>query len=188
MEYPTLPVDIRKINQELAEYFGIDTITGEPIWRLSWSNDQYENRLSEYTPSGIQLITPEIQYLPKYPWIKSRWILERLVIVPDFQQVELAGKQVSYECMKKFEDRFERATQPTFEACKFIVDLVYAALGKSPMPKYIDPESEEPLEAQKARIDKLVEELFGDESDLLGRTVTGEAIIVPRTFQRSETE
>jgi hypothetical protein len=44
------------------------------------------------------------------------------------------------------------------------------------MRKYVDEEAKNPMEAQKERIDKLQEELFGDESSLLLRTVTGEAV------------
>jgi hypothetical protein len=130
------------------------------------------------TPSGIQLLSPMMMELPKYPWIRKKWILENLVIVPEFQQQELAGVKKSYECLHAF-----RANViPTFTACKFLIDLKEAAMGKKPMPKYVDPESKEPLEAQRKRIDALVEELFGDESFLMGRTVTGEASIVPRNY------
>lgn len=175
MEYPTLPTDIVTINNQLRETFGIDTISTEPIWRVAWSNDQYEHRMTDRTVEGLIMLSPELRILPKYQWIKSRWILERLVIVPEFQAWELGGKKVSYECIWKFEDRNKEAVPPVFSACQFIIQLVYAAQGHSPMPKYIDPESEEPIEEQKKRIDLLVEELFGDESSLLGRTITGES-------------
>lgn len=176
MEYPTLPTDIITLNDQLREQFGIDTETTEPIWRVSWSNDQFEHRMTDRTPEGLVMLTPQIKILPKYQWIKSRWLLERLVIVPDFQAFELGGKKVSYECVWKFEDRNKEAVPPVFPACQFIINLIFAAQGHRPMPKYIDPESEEPIEEQKKRIDKLVEELFGDESNLLGMTVTGEAV------------
>ena len=176
MEYPILPTDIITINNQLREEFGIDTETTNPIWRISWSNDQFEHRMTDRTPEGLSMLSPEIRILPKYQWIKSRWILERLVIVPEFQAWELGGKKVSYECIWKFEDRRNEAVPPMFPACQFIINLVYAAQGHSPMPKYIDPESKEPIEEQKKRIDDLMEELFGDESNLLGMTITGEAV------------
>lgn len=185
MDYPTLPVDVININNQLREHFGIDTVTSEPIWRCAWANDQYEMRLVDTTPEGLQLLYPELKLRPKYPWVKDRWILERLVQVPDFQAFELGGKKVSYECMWRFEDRNNFPVIPIFEACKFIVDLVYASQGKSSLAKYKDPEAGDPLEAKKARVDKLVEELFGDESDLLGRTVTGEAVGFTKEIKES---
>lgn len=176
MDYPHLPTDIIKLNDQLREHFGIDTISSDPIWRVSWCNDQREMRMTDRTPEGLHLLYPELKYLPKYQWLKDRWILERLVVVPEFQAAELGGKAISYECLWVFEGKDKQPVPPKFEACKFLVDLVYAAMGHRPMQKYIDPESVEPMEEQKKRIDSLVEELFGDESNLLGRTITGEAV------------
>ena len=181
MEYPVLPSDIVKINEQLARNFGIDTESTKPIWRLVWSNDQFENRLSDTTLEGLVLITPQVMLRPKYNYIKNRWILERLVVVPDFQQKELGDIKVSYEPIWVFEAHGE-AVQPIYRACKFVIDTVYAAMGKSSLAKYKDPEKtgsiEEQIAAKDKVIDGLVEELFGDESSLLGRTVTGEAVVL----------
>ena len=170
-------IDVEVLNVRLREFFGIDTESTRPIWRVVWANDQYEKRLSDCTPAGIQLLYPELQELPKYQDKRDRWVLERLVIVPDFQQFELGGLKTSYEPIWTFNDRHGNYQDPKWEACYFLVNLVYAAMGKAPMPRYIDPDSVEPLEKQRQRIDQLVEELFGDESDLMLRTVTGEAVI-----------
>lgn len=177
MEFPVLPQDIQDINEKLKRHFGVDTITGDPMWRVSWSNDQYEKRLTEYTPEGLQLLFPEVRELPKYQWCRDRWIIERLVLVPDVHVGELPAQKVSYECMQYFEHfKTGDAIRPSFEACKFIVDTVYAAMGKSSLAKYVDEEAKNPIEAREKRIQKLTDELFGDESDLLGRTITGEAV------------
>src|SRR6516162_1663463 len=114
MDFPILPQDIQTINNQLVNYFGIDTITSQAMWRVSWSSDQNEKRKE-----------------PVYP---------------------------------------------IFKACKFVVDVVYAAMGKKSLAKYVDEEAKNPLEEQEKRINKLQEELFGDESSLLLRTVTGEAV------------
>jgi hypothetical protein len=65
---------------------------------------------------------------------------------------------------------------PTFRACKFVIDSLYAALGKKSMAKYVDEMAKNPVETQEKNIKELMEELFGDESSLLGRTITGEAV------------
>jgi len=183
MEYEKLPQDIQDINTQLERHFGIHTETGRPIWRISWSNDQYEKRWTDYDDKGKALEFPEVRELPKYQWIRNRWILERLVSALD--QKDLVTK-LSYEVAWVYKDRFGEYIVPVFEAAKFVVDIIYAKEGKKPFPKYIDRESKEPIEAQKERIDKLVEELFGDESDLMLRTVTGEASIVPRNYEKQE--
>ena len=45
-----------------------------------------------------------------------------------------------------------------------------------------------PAEMREKRIEKLTEELFGDESNILGRTVTGEAIVVPQSYETTQKE
>jgi hypothetical protein len=172
---------IESINQQLIDLFGIDTITGQPMFRVIWAADQYEKRLSKYTLEGLELIHPEIQLLPKYDQrdldYKERYILERLVLVPEVNQNEIATK-LSYEPLWVFRDRFNNYLPPTLWASKFAIDCVYAAMGKCSLAKYKHPEKnqETSLQLQKERVDKLEEELFGDESMLLGRTITGEAV------------
>jgi hypothetical protein len=177
MEYPTLPQDIQTINQQLIDHFGVDTITGKAMWRVSWAGDQTEKRLTKYTDQGVELLFPEVLEKVKYPWIKGRWILERLVLVPIINQDEIPADPQSYECMWIFESPItNEAIPPIFTACKFVVDTVYAAIGKSSMAKYVDEEAANPIEAKEKRINQLVDELYGEESSLLLRTKTGEAV------------
>ena len=177
MDFVILPGAVQEINRQLIAEYGIDSDGGQPIWRVSWSNDQYEKRLSTHSAKGIQLLHPEVINLPKYQWIKDRWILERLCLVPDVNVGDLPSQKKSYECMWKFKNAFtEEALPPNFVVAKFVVDTVYAAMGKSSMAKYVDEETKNPLESREKRINALQEELFGDESFLLGRTVTGEAV------------
>jgi hypothetical protein len=39
---------IESINNQLIELYGIDTITGQAMWRVVWSEDQFEHRLGTY--------------------------------------------------------------------------------------------------------------------------------------------
>jgi len=177
MDFPTLPQDVININKRLVDHFGVDTVTGSAMWRISWSNDQYEKRLTDCTDEGLTLLYPEVRELPKYQWVKDRWILERLCLVPEINLSELPTQKQSYECMYPFENAYTgEALPPNFEAAKFVVDTVYAAMGKSNLSKYVDEEAKNPIEAQRQRVDKLQEELFGDESAILGRTITGESV------------
>ena len=182
MDYPVLPTDIQTLNELLKEHYGIDTESTMPMWRISWAADQYEMRVDDVTPSGVKLLFPEMMNFPKYSHIKTEWILENLVLVPSFQQAEIGDVKKSYECIWRFRDRNDKPVNPEWWACQFVIDLVYAAKTGNPMNvrKYFDPElgatPQETIDKNRARIDKLVEELFGDESSLLGRTVTGEAV------------
>lgn len=171
-----LAESIESINNQLREQFGIDTASTSPMFKIVWSNDQHEMRETNCTKEGLLLLTPMVVLMPKYQWFKERYVLERLVGVPEFQQKELAGKKVSYEPLWVFQGKNDTYVAPTFWACKFIIDTMYAALGKKSMVKYVDEEAKNPEEHREARINKLEEELFGDESFLKLRTVTGEAV------------
>lgn len=184
---------IETINRQLEEHFGIDTITGRPIWRVVWSDDQTEKRLTEFTDSGLQLITPEVRELPKYrQWIHQKYILERLVLIPDVNIKELPCQKQSYEPMWVFEDKHGNPLPPQFELCKLVVDTVYAALGKISLRKYRDPDADEKIPEvaiakKKAKIDKMCDDLFGDEqSGLDGALVHGTGIVVPNNYDKAK--
>jgi hypothetical protein len=172
-----LTESIESINRQLRDLFGIDTVTGQPMFRIVFSDDQFENRRTDRTESGILLLTPIIARLPKYQWIKGYYILEQLVQVPEFQQEEL-GIKISYEPLWVFKGESESPVPPALWASKFVIDTVYAARGKSSLAKYVDEEAKNPEEMREKRIKQLEEELFGDESGLLGTTITGQAVVI----------
>ena len=165
---------IETINKRLDDFFGHDDL-GRPIWRVVWSEDQFEKRLTNHTKEGLELLTPRMVELPKYKqYIQERWILERLVIVPDINAHELTVK-MSYEPMWVFQDDNGFPLPPKWEACKIVIDTVYAAIGKkNTEPRYQDPDAriskDELLHKEAERIKKLQEDLFGNETD------TGDAL------------
>ena len=171
------------INELLITHFGTDTVTGLPMWRVSWSEDQFERRLGEYedyTDGGIYLRTvTEVREVPKYrQWIVRKYVLEQLVGIPPQNQAELPDSKMSYEPMWTFENGKGEYLPPSFEASKFVIDSVNAAIGKQSMHKYNDPDADgaDGLEAKKKRVDKLTEELFGEDSGLGGAVVYGEGV------------
>lgn len=173
---------IESINKQLVSLFGIDSDTGRPMFRVVESWTQYEKRLTNVTAEGFALQRPEVLEKPKYDqrdldW-KEKYILERLVIVPLANQEEIPTSGMSYEPLWVFKDPFNEPLPPRVDACKLVIDTMYAALGKSSMAKYVDPDldPEQRIEDKLARVKELEEQLFGDESSLLLRTVTGEAV------------
>jgi hypothetical protein len=186
---------VQSINLYLVEQFGIDTVSGIPIWRVVWSEEQFEYRLGTYddiTSGGLYLRTvTEVRYVPKYrQWIKEKYVLERMVVVPIINEKELPDTKVSYEPIWVFEDKYGNYLPPKTEACKFIIDTIYAAqYSNHNLARYTDPDNsqEAVIENQRKRVDGLVEELFGEQSSLEGTTyVTGESIIVPRNYEKRE--
>ncbi len=173
------------ISKMLKENFGTDTVTGLPMWRVSWSEDQFERRLGTYddfTPAGIYLRTvTEVREVPKYrQWITRKYVLENLVGIPVQNQKELPNSKMSYEPLWVFEDGQGNALPPSFEASQFVINAMNAAKGGQSLRKYVDENAEaQSSNGKDARIDKvnkLTEELFGDESGLGGAIVHGEGV------------
>jgi hypothetical protein len=180
---------IESINKQLRDQFGLDSDTGRPMFRVVWSEDQFEIRMTDKTDTGIQLLSPILKELPKYrQWIKEKYVLERLVIVPEPDRKELPTSILSYEPLWVFKNKEDGYVPPAFWACKFVIDTLYAALGKQSLVRYVDEEMKNPQEVKEKRINKLEEELFGDESFLLGRTITGEASAMPQSYKIAQKE
>lgn len=166
---------IEELNKRLVEHFGIDTSTNQPIWRIVFSKDQYEMQLCDTTPEGFHLIHPEMQLRPKYPWIHDMYVLERLVEVPEQQQHELTTK-LSYEPLWVFMDKNGNYLPPMWEAAKFAIDCVYAAQGKKSLHGYVKyKEGEETLDA-RLRVEKLYEEMYGNETPVGDALMTGSGV------------
>lgn len=184
---------IESINLQLIDLYGIDTITGLPMWRVVWSEDQFEHRhgiYDDYTPGGLFIRrVEEVRYVPKYrQWIKNKYVLERLVVVPETNAGDLPATKLSYEPIYPFQTGSGEYLPPRVDACKFLIDNVLAAQGKGNLAKYKDPmsglNSAELIEAKRQELDALEEELFGNETDTGDAMAHGQAIIVPRNYMK----
>jgi hypothetical protein len=190
----TEPIDL--INKQLVEHFGSDTVTGLPMWRIVFSEDQYEKRLGtydDYTPGGIYLRTvTEVREVPKYKqWIHERYVLENLVLVPVVNEKDLPTQKMSYEPLWVFQTGSGQYLPPKFEAAKLIIDTVYASMGKSSIAKYKDPDAgltiQECHERKVKEIDNLQKELFGNETLVGDALAHKQAVIVPRNYKKRRT-
>ena len=170
---------IESINRQLVDHFGIDTSSGQPMFRIVWAPDQFDKRLTHYTDGGILLLHPEVRLLPKYrQWIGEKWILERLVA--NLNNLELGTEKQSYECIWTFQDRNDNYLPPRFDAAKAVVDILYAAEGKKSLRHYI--ENEDNIETRHARVEKLYAELFGNETPAGDALAYGSGIAVPHNY------
>lgn len=180
-----LPEKIEWINQQLISHFGIDSDGGGAIWRVVFSDDQIEKRFGEFTDfteGGLFIRTvKETREVPKYrQWVQQKFILERLVIVPDINMIELPTTKKSYEPIWVFQDKNDNYLPPLFRACKLIIDTVYASQSRDgSLARYKKTKEEDASDTEK-RVADYENILFGDESGLKGTTLAGgNAIIVP---------
>jgi hypothetical protein len=168
---------IESINQQLIDLFGIDTITGDSMWRVVWSDTQTEKRLTKYTDLGIELLRPEVRELPKYSYIPHKYILENLVLIPVQNMPELPASKISYEPIFVFETKVGEPLPPRLDVCKFVIDTIFAAKGKSNLAKYKEPEN-----AFAKNVDRTYAEFFGDETDVSDALAHREGVVVPSKF------
>lgn len=182
-----LSESIESINKQLKELFGVDTVTGREMWRVVFSEEQMEKRLgtyTDYTREGIYLRTvTEVRLVPKYSqWIRGKYVLERLTVVPDINAEDLPTSKLSYEPMYVFENFKGEPLPPRTDVCKILIDSTYAAMGKKSMARYVDDYSQYTEEARDKRINELMEYLW-DPSDTADALVSGEGITVPHPMK-----
>jgi hypothetical protein len=174
---------ITTLNQRLVEHYGIDSSTGQPLFRIVWANDELEKRLVE-SIEGIVLLYPEVREVRKYPYLKDLHVLERLVVIPDINAHELPTSKLSYEPLWAYRGTSHEPIPPLWPATKFIVDTLYATLGKKSLRSYIDSEKNTTEEGRNQRITELQEELFGDETEIGDALRYKEGIVVPPNYKK----
>ena len=153
---------LETLNERLKEYYGT-AWNGMPIYRIVWSDDQLEMRLTDCDDKGVTLLFPEVRELPKYRhYIKSKYLLEQLVELNEEAQNELKTK-INYEPLWVYTDKNDNALPPKWEVTQFVINTVNAARGKDNLARYVDPNTT--MEAKQERIAKIEEELFGNETD-----------------------
>lgn len=174
---------IEDINQRLIDWFSVDIVTGKPIWRVVWSEDQFEKRLTAYTDSGLALPRPEVRLLPKYrQWVQEKHVLERLTIIPEINSDELPAEKISYEPIYVFENKKGKALPPRSDVAKFIIDTVYASQGKGSLKKYVEEDD------QERRIQEMQDYLFSDETSVSDALSRQEGIVVPSNYKNTTKE
>ena len=166
---------IEDINMKLERDFGRFE-DGRPNFRLVWSSDVFEQRWTAFTSSGLELQRPEVRELPKYRnWCPERFVLERLL--PVVGETDLVTK-TSYEPAWIFQDRYQNYLPPFYEGCVFVIESLLETAGKKGgHAKYKDPEVTE--EARQARIQKVQDELFGNETIVGDHLAYGTGVVVP---------
>jgi hypothetical protein len=177
---------IETLNTRLIDEYGADANTGQPMFRIVWANDQLEKRLTDHTEKGTALLYPIVMEMKKYPYLKDTYVLEQLVVIPEINQMELPTAKLSYEPIWAYRDGDDKPLPPIWPATKFIIDTLYAAMGKKSMAKYVDSEKNTTPEGREQRISELQEELFGDETETGDAMRYGEAIVVPNNYKKED--
>src|ERR1035437_3023219 len=166
---------IESINKKLLEEFGTE-FGNSPRFKVVFSEDEYEKRLTDFTDEGFELITPEDRLLPKYKqWVREKYILERLI--PIVGETDLVVK-VGYEPAWVFQDKHGNYLPPFFEGCRHVIESMFQAIGRSnTFTRYKDKNIS--AEERALELKKVEDDLFGNETDMTDNLHYGSGIIVP---------
>lgn len=158
---------IETINKRLLDYYG-KFDDGRANWRVVWSDDQFEKRWITHTSEGLELLNPKVEEVPKYSYISHRYVLERLLPVFMGQVISDLVETTSYEPVWTFEDSQGNALPPIWEAIFLLIRTVQENIANAGhnAPYKLPEEMGNTMEAQKARVDKLYEQLFGNENSI----------------------
>lgn len=166
---------IESINEKLVNEFGKE-LDGRPRFRVVFSENQYENRLTNYTDEGFELLKPEVRLLPKYrQYIRDKYVLERLI--PVTGETDLVEK-TSYEPAWVFQDKNGKYLPPFFDGCRLVIESMYEAIGrKDTFARYKDKNVSK--EERMAELKKVEDELFGNETVVGDHLAYGTGVVVP---------
>lgn len=94
------------INQKLLLFYGKE-IDGRARYRVSWTTNETEKRVGEFNEFYGHIFlrtTIGMQWVPKYPYDKDRWVIEALRYIKNTEIIaELPG---SYEPIFILKDKF----------------------------------------------------------------------------------
>lgn len=195
MDNRVIPSFILEINKLLARNYGyFEGLKDTPNFRVMWSNDQYEHRLTNYTKEGLELIQPEVRYLPKYSqWMGSRWVIEKCVPVEELNRKDLPAVKFSYEPLHGFINVYtDEPIDPTYRACEFLVEQVLSQLKtrdgithagyKDPLINASDPKISH--DVKEAHLKEMMAELFGNDTRVTESLMTQEGVTVPSNYEK----
>jgi hypothetical protein len=179
--------NIEDINEQLLIKYGREEEAGgKAKFRVVFSDDQFEKRITRWNDFGAELLFPEVRELPKYrQYIKGKFILERLV--PVVGETDLVDR-VSYEPLHVFVDKNDNYLPPRFDMCCYRIDccLTMAAIMARDGTKDPDLNAENRIK----KLQEMEERLFGNETDAGDALAHGYGIVNPaekKHFSESET-
>lgn len=184
---------IEVINKRLKEHYGL--LEDKPNFRLQWPDEEYEIRLLNHTPEGLQLLHPVFKKVHKYLKIyHGFWVLERLTEVDVINQQHLPDTALSYEPIYHFYDLKNgqaTAKQPAWPPIKFLIDTLLDNIRqKGIYTRYKHPNagdtSEDIILKRLEELREMEDYLFGDETNVTTALAHQWGVVVPRNYEKKE--
>lgn len=164
----SLSEPLQLINHRLKDYFGVFE-NGEPNWKLFWSEDMLEKRMMNSTENGVILALPEPRLVKKANYLNDCWVLCRIVPVPECDKAELCGAKTSYEPICTFDHpETGEPMAPDWDIIHATIKVCLENMANAghKAPEQIPEEMRNTREAIEYRVNKKMEEMFGNETKI----------------------
>jgi hypothetical protein len=163
------------VNRQLEEIYGKDLTSELPIWRIVFSDDQLETRFGEFNHFvGNSLIrtTKEIAEVPKYPFIKHRHVLERLVYHTNPELMD----NPSYEPMYVFQDKHGNSLDVELWVCQARIQMLFS----DPVKK-TESDHQAEYDAQMKKEKAVCKDILANDRPYIPTMIElGEAVSLPK--------
>jgi hypothetical protein len=175
-------MDVEAVNKKLKEYHGTDD-ENRPIFRVVWSDSQIEKRFGTFVEHYGSIILGEarrMEEVPKYSYIKARWILEKLMFAMTDEVIGLDLNNRCYEPVYTFEDKFGRPLPVEWWAVEMIVKRLLGVMsGDEERMTQKDCDRAEDAQYQKelAYTEDVIADIQG--GDVATKLGSREGIVVP---------
>ena len=116
--------EIDIINKRLVNVYG-KSLDGRANYRLVWSDSQFETRVGDFSEYYGDIFVRNYKgakEVPKYNYIKERWILEKLEYISNPEI--LTSNNGTYEPIWVFQDKNGNYLDPIWRAVEFILDAL----------------------------------------------------------------
>lgn len=152
------------LNRHLKDAYGT-TLDGLPKFRVVNTHNLTEKRFgtfNEHTEGGIFLREVKgIQEVPKYPFIRDRWILEHLVTYNDKSVISKeCDVKFGYECLYVFQDKDGNQLPLNKNAADVVVYFFLNRHNHKRAAHEILAEEEKKEDAKKERLKDMIGEML----------------------------
>lgn len=174
---------MKRINQFLTSKYGL-SLDGKPRFRVVFSEDLKEHRKGLFSELAV---FEEIREVPKYSFIKNRYILEVYTLaypgifgraIRAKEEIVMSGD--GYEPLRVFETKKKVYLRPDIEICEYICNQ-WSELVTRPAARRLNEKkaTSEDVELMSKETARFFDILNQEDSDIIHQFRDKEALLLP---------
>jgi hypothetical protein len=169
-------VEVSIINKRLVDVFGKE-LNGRPRFRVAFSDDEKEKRVGTFDEFHGKIFLRQffgVREVPKYSYIKMRWVLEKSAWNPEKEIMNHNG----FEPVYVFQDKDKNYLMPIYKVCEVIIHGLFRKTPKTVMEDQTEKE-----DARRMQLD--MDRLEDKCTDFSMLKQLRELVTVPSTYKQS---